>query len=327
MALLGVVVFFVARTPSESNAIRQNAVASAASTEVVTGPLDQVSSADIAVHVARVAGLPESVEVTNNADSIALSETTAPADISVVAKPQLVGSALITYKDIQQYTTVPGDTIAAIAAKFGVSSDSVRWSNGLNGITVAAGKTLFLPPAGTNGIVHTVVAGENPESLANRYAADKDVIISVNDAEVGGLKPGQRILIPGGTVQAASRSSYSYSSVGFSWGSSAIYGRNGYSYGYCTYYVATRVPVPANWGNADTWARGARASGWTVSTTPRAGAVAWGAPIRMHVAYVEEVSADGSMIKYSDMNNLAGWNRVGYSGWVSASYFPGYIYR
>jgi len=34
------------------------------------------------------------------------------------------------------------------------------------------------------------------------------------------------------------------------------------------------------------------------------------------------------MIKYSDMNGLAGWGRVGYSDdWVPASKFPHYIYR
>lgn len=324
LALLAVVVLFVAKSPADSQAVRQNAV-TPTSTETLTGPLDELSSADIAVHVARVAGLPESIEVTNNADSIALAEASSPADTSVVAKPQLVANALITYKDIQQYTTVAGDTISAIATRFGVSSDSVRWSNGLSGDSVRAGRVLYMPPAGTNGIVHTVLASDTPESLAARYSADKELIISVNDAEVSGLRVGERVLIPGGVVQAVSRGT---SYAGFSWGASAIYGRNGYVYGYCTYYVASRIAVPANWGNADTWPRGARASGWTVSSTPpRAGVIAWGAPIRMHVAYVEEVSADGTMIKYSDMNNLAGWNRVGYSDWVPVSYFPGYIYR
>jgi surface antigen len=93
--------------------------------------------------------------------------------------------------------------------------------------------------------------------------------------------------------------------------------------------VANRIKVPTNWGNANTWAYYARLSGWTVSSRPIPGAIAqnpnmsyWG-----HVAFVEEVSPDGTMMKYSDMNGLAGWGRVGYSNWVPISTYPNYIYH
>jgi surface antigen len=45
-----------------------------------------------------------------------------------------------------------------------------------------------------------------------------------------------------------------------------------------------------------------------------------------HVGIVEQVAPDGTM-KYSDMNGIAGWGRVGYSGWVSPSTFQHYIYH
>jgi surface antigen len=65
-----------------------------------------------------------------------------------------------------------------------------------------------------------------------------------------------------------------------------------------------------------------------VSSTPRVGAIGQSdGGYFGHVAYVEAVSDDGTMIKYSDMNGLAGFGRVGYSDWVSASKFPKYIYR
>ena len=95
--------------------------------------------------------------------------------------------------------------------------------------------------------------------------------------------------------------------------------------------MATKVAVPTNWGNADTWAIYATLSGWTVSSVPRVGAIAQtSAGYEGHVAVVEAVSPDGSQIQYSDMNNYGdggGWGRVGYSGWVSASTFPHYIYQ
>jgi surface antigen len=67
-------------------------------------------------------------------------------------------------------------------------------------------------------------------------------------------------------------------------------------------------------------------SGLDSNLTPRAGAVAQTDRGGLgHVAIVQEVSADGTQIKYSDMNGLAGWGRVGYSDWVSASHFEHYI--
>lgn len=335
-ALLLLVVFFVAKTPSKGNASSVQQAAATASINRETGsvaPLDKVSSADIAASVAFTAGLPETTAISNQADSISLSSNQAQADTAVVTKPQMIGGSLPSNKDIRVYSVVDGDTVSSIASTLGVSSDSIRWSNGISGERVTVGKQLVVPPNGVNGIVYTVVAGDTPESLAKKYNTDKDLVISFNDAEVSGLKVGERILIPNGSVQAVVVAVSSYSSApssGFAWGgSSPIYGRNGYDYGYCTYYVATKISVPANWGNANTWDSGARAAGWTVSRVPRVGAVAqtdsmsWAG----HVAYVEAVSEDGSMIKFSDMNNLAGWGRVGYSDWVSASTYQNYIYR
>ena len=92
--------------------------------------------------------------------------------------------------------------------------------------------------------------------------------------------------------------------------------------------MANRLPVPSNWGNAYTWAIYAGQSGWTVTGTPKVGSIAQTSyGFGGHVAVVEAVSPDGKMIKYSDMNGIAGWGRVGYSDWAPASKFQNYIYR
>lgn len=331
--LLGMVVLFVARTPQQTSEAsgQDNAIAQQSAEIAAVAPLDNVSSADIAVTVARTVGLPETTSITNQADSISLASSQVKASTAVVTKPQVVATALPSKDDIRAYTVQPGDTVSSIAAKLGVTSDSIRWSNGLTGEYVAAGTQIFVPPSGVDGIVYTVAAGDTPESLAAQFRTDKSLIVSFNDAEVKGLRVGERILIPDGKIQpVAVHTPYTYSApvAGFAWGgNSPIYGSNGYDYGYCTWYVATRISMPANWGNADTWPAGAAASGWTISSTPQVGAIAQGAPIAMHVAYVEAVSDNGSMIKFSDMNNLAGWGVRGDSDWVPASYFPRYIYR
>jgi N-acetylmuramoyl-L-alanine amidase len=314
MLLVGVIAFVI-KSPTNSQSAQSASLTDA--NQTVTGPLDQVSSADIAVHLARATGLPEANSVVNHADSISAVEATAPADTSVVAKPQVVSGAIPSRKDIQKYVTQPGDTLSSIATKFGVTSDSIKWSNGVTGSTVAIGVEIVMPPNGLSGIVYTVKAGDTPDTLAQKFAASKENIISFNDAEVSGLKPGERILIPDGSIQAPVARASSYNYVGFAWGGSAVYGANGYDYGWCTWHAANRRiqigrPVPSNMGNAISWYSVASRSGVPVGDSPAAGAVLWHARLGGwgHVAFVEKINEDGSL-EVSDMN-FPIWGRVTY---------------
>lgn len=309
---------------SQSNLSATPAIA-AGEEEAAAAPLDTLSSSDVAVNVARTVRLTEATAVNNQADSIKLTAAIAQADSAVVTKPQVLGDLQKSVADIQTYVSQQGDTVSSVAAKFGVTSESIRWSNGLTGDTLRVGTSLVIPPV--NGVVYTVAAGDTPEKIAEKYQTSAAQIIAFNDAEITGLKPGQRIVIPNGKKPVVA--SYG-SSFGGGGSFAARYGFNGYDYGWCTWYVANKVNMPANWGNANTWDNSARRTeGWTVSSRPVPGAIAqtdgmsaWG-----HVGFVEEVSADGNMIKYSDMNGLARWGVVGYSGWVSARTFSNYIYR
>jgi len=331
VAILAVILAFVLQNPHTTTAAAKSQLAMADQSSTVSNPLDQLSSANIALTVARMSNLPETTAITNQADSQTAELATAPTNDSVVAKPQVVATALKSRANIQTYTVVAGDTVPGLAAKFGITSDSIRWSNGLTGDTINPGAKLIIPPV--TGFVYTVKAGDTADSLAAKYKANKDKIVAYNDAEVSGLTPGEQIIIPDGTqavaTTAAQIARVSTPAASFPWGGGApIYGYNGYDYGYCTWYVANKITVPSNWGNANTWDNLARVSGWTVSTTPVPGAIAQtDAGAEGHVAYVEAVSADGSQIKYSDMNGLAGFGRVGYSDWVSASHFQHYIYH
>lgn len=325
--LLLAVGIFVLTNRSASSTIRSNTVNSAVSTaSSFANPLDELSSAQIALNVAQMARLSELTAIRNQADSDSLLLSMAPNDTTVLAKPQVVATAQKSKLDIVRYTTVSGDTVSSLANKFDVSADSIRWSNNLAGNNISVGVKLVIPPV--NGIVYKVKSGDTPASLAQRYRADERLIIVYNDAEVNGLQRGELIVIPNGRIQPA----VTYSSV-----FTVRYGYNGYDYGYCTWYTAEKVSVPTNWGNANTWDNYARLSGWTVSSVPRVGAVGQTDRGSLgHTLYVEEVSADGTMIKYSDMNGLAGWGRVGKSwergqyvsngGWAPASLFK-YIYR
>lgn len=325
LAILVIVGVFVLTNRSASQTVRASTLNGATDiADSSTQPLDTLSSAQIALTAAQLTDMPELTAIRNQADSDSLVLSVVPNDSTTLAKPQLVATALKSKQDIIHYVTKPGDTIDSLSTKFGVSANSIRWSNNLGGNSLTANLKLVIPPV--NGVVYTVKSGDTPANLAQRYSADESQIISYNDAEINGLQVGEQILIPNGRIAPV----LSYGAYIPVYGRFvASYGGNGYAYGWCTYYVASRVAVPTNWGNADTWDNYARLSGWTVSSRPIVGAIAQtdGMSYLGHVAYVEAVSPDGTQIKYSDMAGLAGWGRVGYSGWVPASMFPHYIYH
>jgi surface antigen len=82
---------------------------------------------------------------------------------------------------------------------------------------------------------------------------------------------------------------------------------NHFSYGFCTYYVASRRYIP--WfGDAGQWWPNARAYGYPEGQTPQVGAVMVTRESSIgHVAYVESVS--GNTFVVSEMNFTA-WNVV-----------------
>ena len=97
---------------------------------------------------------------------------------------------------------------------------------------------------------------------------------------------------------------------------------NSYSGGQCTWYVASRRPIPSGWGNANTWLGSAQRAGWSTGTTPALGAIAWtSAGYYGHVALVENIS--GNQVEVTEMNYLGPY-RID-DRWTSASSWR-YIY-
>ena len=82
---------------------------------------------------------------------------------------------------------------------------------------------------------------------------------------------------------------------------------NTYAKGQCTYYVFDRVKedhqlISNQWGDAKYWANKAKKQGYTVNENPTKGSILHYPKGKYgHVAYVEQVNNDGSLI-VSDMN-------------------------
>jgi surface antigen/LysM repeat protein len=322
--LLIIIAVFVLINRSASQTVRSNTVNSAVATAgSLSSPLDQLSSSQIAFTAAQMTKIPELTAVRNQADSEVALLSNVPTDTQALSKPQIIGTSQKSRYDIKKYVVQAGDTADSVGTKFNITAASVTGSNGLTSSALKQGDTILIPPG--NGLVYQVKSGDIVGSIVNKYGADNDLFVSVNDAERG-VAVGSYVWIPNVAVPivahyVAPTSNFRVASF------SPNYGFNGYDYGYCTYYVASRIAVPSNWGNANTWDNYARATpGWTVVLTPSPGAIAQTDRGGLgHVAIVSEVSEDGSQIKYSDMNGLAGWGRVGNSDWTSASRFEHYI--
>lgn len=303
-------------------------------------PVDAVIAAEVSAIAAQEADLLVTPSVSNRADTLLAqvntSSQTEESTTAVVEKPQLVAPASKTVADIQKITVKEGDSLPGLAEQYGISEDTIRWANDLRSDVLNVGSELTVLPV--SGVLHTVTAADTAESIAQQYQASAEQITAFNDLELQGLKEGAQIIVPNGVkpapAQAARRSTTSSpsSSASFSFGGGgAVYAGNRYAYGYCTYYAynkraAAGKVIGSNWGNATTWASLARASGFAVDKTPRAGDVfqssgGWGG--YGHVGYVEGVNADGSI--YVSEMNYAGWNRVS-TRTISASQVSSFNY-
>jgi len=287
--------------------------------------LDEAGVASVASELATKNQLMVTSEAAKTAAVKSEQVAMATADDTTLAKRTVVSTAGNATRDISAYTVQAGDTLSSIAVHFGVTTNTIKWANNLDDADfVSPGDTLTILPV--SGLLYTVQNGDTADGLASKYQANAAQITSYNDAEAKGLVPGSKIIIPDGvkqetpkatTTRVASSSGYTPTLTSYS-GSG-----NGYSYGYCTYYVALKRSIPGNWGDARNWYYNAQISGFSVGSVPVAGAIAWtGVGYYGHVAYVESVS--GGMVTISEMNGVAGWNRVGYRT-VPASTFL-YIY-
>jgi surface antigen len=315
LGLIGVLAALVcSNSAANTHAISVRLASSQAGSGIV---LDDSTVASVSADIATANGMLISNEAMKTATTKSQQVALLTADSDALANRQVVSTAGNATRDISTYTVEPGDTLSAIASKFNITTSTVMWANNITDEnSIAPGQSLTILPI--TGLLYTVESGDTAASLASAYSANAAQILSYNNAEVSGLKPGASIIIPDGVKpqpvqQAAPTPVSSQYLAGATSGTPTLtqfqYSGNGYSFGYCTYYVATRRNIPSNWGNANQWYYNAQASGFSVGSKPIPGAIAWtGAGYYGHVAYVESVS--GGMVTVSEMNYNGNWDRV-----------------
>lgn len=114
---------------------------------------------------------------------------------------------------IIEYEVQEGDTIAAIAEKFGVSTDTVLWQNNLTAKSkIKAGQKLQILPV--TGMSHKVAKGDTVYSISKKYDSSPQAIVdfpfnTFSNDETFELAIGQIIIVPDGVkpqeIQVAPR--------------------------------------------------------------------------------------------------------------------------
>lgn len=138
----------------------------------------------------------------------------------LVFKPQIVttgGDSNISTPqrtEIIYYTVQNGDTVSAIANKFGITVNTILWANNLTAFSlIRLGDKLTILPY--SGILYTVKSGDTVTKIAKQYGVEANKILSCNNLEAG-LKIGQKIIVPGAkkiTASTSSRSQNNYTGL------------------------------------------------------------------------------------------------------------------
>ena len=117
--------------------------------------------------------------------------------------------------EIITYVVEAGDTLYGIAEKFNISAETLMWANGLeqNPDLLRLGQELAVLPV--NGVYHTVQSGDTVESVAKKYKAKPEDVLSF---PLNNLTPrnqsltvGQKIVVPGGSKPYVARQVQVYS--------------------------------------------------------------------------------------------------------------------
>lgn len=303
--------------PQKTTAV--NNVAVTLSTDLTKQPsVDDAIAASVAAGVAQTINLPVAASVSNLAISVETMSSAINTETSSVVKPQIIES-VVENKKVKSYTIVDGDTVASLAAKFGITEQTIMWANDLTADdNLAVGAVLKVLPV--DGVLYTVKAADTIASIADKYKVDATRFVTYNDLEVSGLVVNNNIILPDGTLPENERPGYVapvtfnyYYATGTGFGGNTWFISQGtgscptYAFGNCTCYAYARrielgLGAGSNWGNANAWSTNAARDGYTVDQTPSVGAVMQsGGGWYGHVAIVESIAPNGDLT-ISEMN-------------------------
>jgi len=137
--------------------------------------------------------VPEAAtEADTQAETLALERRAVPFTLI----PERARTEIITH------TVTAGDTLYALAKKYGVGAETIMWANNMeqNPDLLRLGQKLVILPI--NGVYHTVGQKDTLESIAKKYKADVADIVAYEDNHIDARNPtiqvGQKLVVPAG---------------------------------------------------------------------------------------------------------------------------------
>ena len=200
-----------------------------------------------------------------------------------------------------EYVVKNGDTLSGLSMQFNVKTATIQYLNDIsNADMLKPGAKIKIPKKGYEVLASQIAKKEQQKKTQLAAATRNTTTRSTTASRTTGKAPA--------TIDSRAGMKI-----------------NGYPYGYCTYYAATRRYVPTSWGDAKMWLSSAKRAGYSTGSEAVAGAIVvtseswWG-----HVAYVESV--DGNTITIAEMN-ARGWGVVSRRTLsASGGVVRGYIY-
>jgi len=198
LAGLGVIAILVMRTSGPGRLAGQGTAPAAPG----TGIARQVSARGSSGFLVR-----EAVPVTHRSDGNSAPEASvAAAGLSVATASTAAPAATQAAPQIRTYTVQPGDTVLAVAQRFGITPETILSANPAlsgNPDLLQLGQELKILPV--SGVLHTVAAGDTLNSVAKRYQVDPQAIINYAANNLSApyvLHPGDTLVVPGGAYLA-----------------------------------------------------------------------------------------------------------------------------
>ena len=105
-------------------------------------------------------------------------------------------------REAKTYIVKDGDTVGLIAARHGVSANTILWANDLSDTSVIKpGNKLTVLPV--TGIRYKVQKSDSLDAIVNKFNSDKQKVLAFNEIPADeSLKSGQELILPDGYISA-----------------------------------------------------------------------------------------------------------------------------
>lgn len=119
-----------------------------------------------------------------------------------------LGHGLLNAQDTNggiTHTVRRGDTLSAIAERYGITTSDLRSRNGISGDRIFIGQNLIVTAASPPPKTYLVQSGDTLGKIASDHGTTVQALQTENDISGDRIYPGQPLIIPGGTAAAAPR--------------------------------------------------------------------------------------------------------------------------